>query len=127
MVIGAMPAHQALDHMNNDALLITPGTRDDIILAAMSSCMLGGSQTLCVAGMILTGGTLRSQSILELIRKTDLPVILVDDDTYTVASKIAKLIVKLRPEDAEKISAAEDLVDEYVDVDRLLDLARAGV
>ena len=126
MVIGAMPAQQALEYMNNDALLITAGTRDDLILAAMSSCMLGGTQELCVAGMVLTGGTGPQPNVLDLIRKTDLPVILVKDDTYTVASKIAKLIVKLRPGDHEKIRVAEELVDKYVDVDRILELARAG-
>lgn len=122
MVIGAMPAHQALEYMNDDALLITPGTREDVILAAMSSCLLGSSQNLCVAGMILTGATPPQPSIMELMQRTSMPVILVKEDTYTVASKIAKLIVKIRPSDTEKIQAAEQLVDGYVDVDRILDL-----
>lgn len=124
MVIGAMPAHQALEYMNDDALLITPGTREDLILAAMSSCMLGTSAHLCVAGMILTGSTPPQPSIMELIRRTSMPVILVQDDTYTVASKIAKLIIKIRPGDSDKIHAAEEMVDEYVDVDRILEIMR---
>lgn len=122
MVIGAMPPHQAIEYMCDDALLITPGTRDDIILAAMSSCMLGDSPG--VAGMILTGGTTPQPSIMDLVAKTNIPVILVRDDTYSVASKIAKLIVKIRPGDSEKISAAEALVDEFVDVDRIIEKLR---
>lgn len=127
MVIGAMPPHQALEYMSADTLLITPGTREDLILAAMSSCILGATQTPCVAGMILTGGTPPQPKILELVRKTYIPVILVSEDTYTVASRIAKLIVKIRPGDFEKIRAAEELVDQYVDVDRLLDKLKGGV
>jgi BioD-like phosphotransacetylase family protein len=123
MIIGAMPAHQALEYMSNDALLITPGTRDDLILAAMSSCLLGDSSALCVSGMILTGGTPPQKSILELVRKSTLPVLLVEEDTYSVASKINKLIVKIRPGDADKIKAAEEMVEQYVDIDRILDLA----
>ena len=126
MVIGAMPPHQALEYMSTDTLLITPGTREDLILAAMSSCILGATQTPCVAGMILTGGTPPQPKILELVRKTYIPVILVSDDTYTVASRIAKLIVKIRPGDFEKIRAAEELVDQYVDVDRLLGKLEGG-
>lgn len=121
MVIGAMSPHQALDYMTHDTLLITPGTREDLILAAMSSCILGASKTPCVAGMILTGGTPPQPNIMELVEKTYIPVILVQEDTYTVASKIAKLIVKIRPGDFDKIKAAEDMVEQYVDVDRLLD------
>lgn len=124
MVIGAMPPHQALDYMTPDTLLITPGTRDDLILAAMSSRMLGSHKRPCVAGMVLTGGTPPQPKIMELMAKTYIPVILVQDDTYSVASKIAKLIVKIRPGDFDKIRAAEEMVDQYVDVDRILDRLR---
>ena len=125
MVIGAMPAHQALEYMTGDALLITPGTRDDLILAAMSSCLLGTTSGLCVAGMILTGGTPPQRGILDMVKRSALPVLLVEDDTYSVASKIAKLIVKIRPGDTEKITAAEEMVESYVDIDRVLEKAEA--
>ena len=126
MVIGAMPAHQAIEYMTGDALLITPGTREDLILAAMSSCMLGTTERLCVAGMILTGGTPPQPSIMELVARTNMPIVLVQEDTYTVASRIAKLIIKIRPGDSEKIRAAEALVDQYVDIDRVLDVLGNG-
>lgn len=124
MVIGAMPPHQAIAYFTRGTLLITPGTRDDLILAAMSSCLLGSSHTPCVAGMILTGGTPPQPNIMDLVEKTAIPIILVDDDTYSVASKIAKLIVKIRPGDFEKIRAAEQMVDEFVNVDRIAEKLR---
>jgi len=126
MVIGAMPPHHALEYLTSDTLLITPGTREDLILAAMSSCIAGGSPDKCVAGMILTGGTAPMQSIADLLARTSIPVLLVDDDTYTVASRIAKLIVKIRPSDSDKIRAAEELVDKFIDVDLLLEKLRSG-
>jgi len=126
MVIGAMPPHQALDYFTRGALLITPGTREDLILTAMSSCILGPSHTPCVAGMILTGGTPPKANIMELVDKAGIPIILVEDDTYTVATKIAKLIVKIRPGDFEKIRAAEAMVDEFVDVDRIIEKLRGS-
>ena len=122
MVIGAMPPHQALEYMTRDVLLITPGTREDLLLAAMNSCILDTPDNACIAGMILTGGTPPKPSIMELLEKTAIPVIIVQDDTFSVASKIAKLIVKIRPNDVEKIRAAEAMLDEYVDVDRILEL-----
>lgn len=126
MVIGAMPPSQALDYLSRDTLLITPGTRDDLLLAAMSSCILDTPDNLCIAGMILTGGTPPKPNILELLERTRIPVIMVMDDTFSVASKIAKLIVKIRPDDSEKILAAEELVESYVDVDRILDKLKSA-
>jgi BioD-like phosphotransacetylase family protein len=120
-VIGAMPPHQALDYLTKGALLITPGSREDLILTAVSSCLVGCEEGPAIAGMILTGGTPPQPNVAQLLDKIAIPVILVEDDTYSVASRIAKLIIKIRPGDFEKINAAEAIVDEFVDVDRILE------
>jgi len=124
MVIGAMPPHQALDYLTRGSLLITPGTRDDLILAAMSSCLLEPSGSRCVAGMILTGGTPPQPSTMQLVEKTAIPVVLVEEDTYTVASRIATLTTKVNAGDLDKIRAAEQMVDEFVDVERIIQKLR---
>jgi BioD-like phosphotransacetylase family protein len=123
MVIGAMPPHEALNYFTPDCLLITPGTREDLVLAAMSSCVVGAGKNHCVAGIILTGATRPHPNIMDLIQRTFIPVVSVEDDTFTVASKIAKLIVKIRSGDKEKIQTTEQLVEEYVDVKRIFELA----
>jgi len=56
-----------------------------------------------------------------MVKATNMPVIMVPDDTFSVASKIAKLIVKIRPGDAEKIRMTEEMVEKYVDVDRMME------
>ncbi|HOK54917.1 MAG TPA: DRTGG domain-containing protein, partial [Armatimonadota bacterium] len=122
MVIGAMPPHEALNYFSKDALLITPGTREDLILAAMSSCVVGIGRHHCVSGIILTGGTAPHHNVMDLIKRTWLPVILVEEDTFTVATKIDRLIVKIRAEDRDKIQATENLVEEFIDIKRLLEL-----
>jgi hypothetical protein len=48
------------------------------------------------------------------------PVLLVKDDSYEVASKVHNLIVKTRPDDAEKISLIRDLIGQHVDVKKIL-------
>lgn len=124
MVIGAMPPHQAIDYFTRGTLLITPGTREDLVLAALSSCLLGTGHAPCIAGIILTGGTPPQPTIMDLVEKTAIPIISVEEDTFTVASKIAKLIVKIRPGDFEKIRAAETIVEDFVDVDRIVEKLR---
>lgn len=123
MVIGAMPPHEALNYFTHEALLITPGTREDLILTAMSSCIAGSGKSTCVSGIILTGATRPHPNIMSLIEHTSIPVILVEDDTFMVASKIAKLIVKIRSTDKEKIATTEQLVEDYVDVAKIFDMA----
>jgi len=122
MVIGAMAPHEALNYFSRDVLLITPGTREDIILAAMSSCVVGVGKNYCVSGIVLTGGVPPHPNVMDLIRRTYIPVILVKDDTFTIAAKVDHLIVKIRPTDLDKIRATEEMVDQYVDVERILNL-----
>lgn len=122
MVIGAMQPHDALNYFTNNALLITPGTREDLILAATSSCIVCEDGSSCISGMVLTGGTPPHPNVVELIQRTAIPVILVEDDTFTVATKIDRSIVKIRSDDQDKIQAAEELIEEFVDVNRLLEL-----
>ena len=121
MVIGAMAPHEAMDYFAREVLLITPGTREDLVIAAMSSCVVGIGKTHCVSGIVITGGIEPHKNIMELISRTFIPVISVPEDTFTVASKVNKLIVKVRPGDSEKVRTAEELFEEFVDLDRILE------
>ncbi len=121
IIIGAMTAHQALDYFNDKTLVITPGDREDLILGAMSSALTEGTRKYGIGGMILTGGVRPHESIMKLIQKTYMPVIALNKDTYSVASKVHDMTVKIGSSDKEKISTAMDLIEEFVDVDRLLE------
>lgn len=120
-LIGAMPPHEALHYFNDGTLLITPGTREDMILAALGSCGFGNDAS-CISGIVLTGGIRPHSRIMELICRSNIPVISVPEDTFTVATKINDLIVKVRPGDTKKIAASEEIVRQYVNVDRIMEL-----
>ena len=119
-VVGAMPAHAALDYLGEGVLLITPGTREDLILGAVSSSVVAGSTERSIAGIALTGPDYPHATVLSLLRKTDIPVLAIREDTYTVTSMIHDLMVKIRPTDLRKIETLSWLVEEYVDVDALV-------
>ncbi len=120
IVVGATEPHRALDQFGPGTLLITSGEREDLILAAMSSGMLGGSGAPGVAGIILTNGVHPHETLMRLIRRTSMPLLLVRSDLYETTSAIHDLIVKIRPADAKKIALAGDLVERYVDVPAIL-------
>ncbi len=121
-LVGAMSAHQALDYFKPGSLIITPGDREDIILAGIGMAMADeSSQTSMVAGIVLTGHTIPHPAILELIHRSRVPVITCSKDTYTVASQIHDLMVKISPFESDKIEQAIQIVSEYVDIQAICD------
>lgn len=125
IVVGAMPPHEALEYFGPGTLLITPGNREDIILAAMSGCLPGITKAFCVSGIVLTCGFTPHKNVRRLMEEVPIPVIAVKDDTFTAASRIDSLIVKLRPGEMKKIKATEQLIEKYVDIDRILEMLKA--
>ena len=115
IVVGAMTPRHALDYFKPNSLLITPGDREDIILAALSI----STQNL-IKGIVLTGGLYPHKTILDLIKKYDFPTIIASDGTYEVASKINELVVKLTEDDIDKIEIAKKLIEENVNIEEIL-------
>jgi BioD-like phosphotransacetylase family protein len=135
IVIGAMTSGRVVEELRPGTLIITPGDREDIILAALSSHSLhcpttgkhpqaGGGASM-VVGVVLSGDLRPHASILELIKASDVPVMASPLDSFTVASKIHSMTVKTLPGDTEKIDAIQSLVEKYVEVDRLLERLEA--
>jgi len=116
IVIGAMEPHDALDYISDKSLVITPGDREDIILTAISMHLIYGDNGPSVAGLVLTGGLKPHPSVLNLIKFTDIPVLLVKDDTYNVASRVHDLTIKIRPRDKTKTNLVIDLINKHVDI-----------
>jgi len=115
VVVGAMTPRHALDYFKPNSLLITPGDREDIILAALSI----STQNL-IKGIVLTGGLYPHKTILDLIKKYDFPTIIASDGTYEVASRINELVVKLTEDDIDKIEIAKKLIEENVNIEEIL-------
>jgi BioD-like phosphotransacetylase family protein len=121
IVIGAMSSAHVMEYFAPGTLVITPGDREDVILAALSTSSLTESSDKCLAGLVLSGDLLPHQSVLDLIRASELPVMASPLDSYTVANSIYSMTVKTLPDDVEKISRIQALIDEHVDVDRLVE------
>jgi len=121
ILVGAMAAHEAFDFFKGDVLLVTPGNREDLILAAVSCNVPGIREDYNVRGIILTCGIWPNQTVLKILKQAGVPAFLVKDDTFTTAQKINNLIIKIRPRDTEKIATVKQMIKEYVDVDGLME------
>jgi BioD-like phosphotransacetylase family protein len=113
VVVAAMTANNAVQFFHSGVLMITPGDREDLVIAAASA-------QKPIAGIVLTGNLRPAEGVLKIIRELPYPVLLVEEDNYEVASKVHNLIVKTRPDDAEKIALIRDLIGKHVDVKKIL-------
>lgn len=118
IIIGAMTASGILDALSPGALIITPGDREDIIMAILSYSATRGA--VDIAGIVLTRGIEPHQRLRTLISQSDVPVLLADGDSYEVASLIHGMTVKTRPDDNEKIPVIKRLIQENFDLDTLV-------
>lgn len=117
VVVGAMTAKGIVDYLQPGTLIITPGDRDDIILAAISSARLPGET---ITGLVLTNDIQPHAKLLELLAQTEIPVIAAADESYTIASKIHSMTVKTQPQDTDKFPVIKRLITEHVDMRTLL-------
>jgi len=78
------------------------------------------NQGFHVSGIILTGGLQPTSKIINLLKKSQIPILITDEDTYTVAGRIEHLICKIQKSDKDKIAEVTTLVKKYVDVDAIL-------
>ncbi|MDI6890909.1 MAG: phosphotransacetylase family protein [Thermodesulfovibrionales bacterium] len=106
-LIGAMQVDKATEYFKrtkNNAVIVG-GDRADIHLSAIES----GTECL-----VLTGELYPSEIIIARAEQRDIPIIVVRDDTYTVAKKVERLSVRLRLRDKTKVAHGMDLVMENV-------------
>lgn len=122
VIIGAMMARQIVESFQPGVLIVTPGDRDDIILAAIASTGLASQPN--ITGIILTRDTIPHPRLMEMLSQTSIPVVLSSQDSYTVAAKIHAMTVKTQPQDSDKIPLIQKLILDNLDMPRLLDLLR---
>ncbi len=111
-LIGAMQVDKAIEYFKktrNNAVIVG-GDRADIQLSAIES----GSVCL-----ILTGELYPSEIIIAKAEEKDIPILVVREDTYSIAKKLEKLSVRIRLRDIAKVNRGIGLVAENVNFNLL--------
>src|SRR5579871_4763218 len=114
-----MSVHNAMQFFKHGTLLITPGDREDILLAATTATLAHANEKM--AGIVLTDGLRPGDEVLGALQSLPVPVLLVKSDSYQVASKVNNLTVKTRPTDAKKIAIIRDIVARNINVKKILE------
>ena len=119
-VVAAMAPQHVCAYIRQNTLVITPGDRIDNVLISITACPIERGLARPVTGILLTGGFEPPASILSLIESIGIPVVLCQDDTYSVAARLQEMRFKIRPEDMDKVEAAKALIRENVNVPDLV-------
>ncbi|MCD6137845.1 MAG: phosphotransacetylase family protein [Deltaproteobacteria bacterium] len=111
-LIGGMQVDRALEYIRktrNNAVIVG-GDRADVQLAAIEAL------TQC---LILTGNLYPNEIVISRAQLRGIPIIVVRDDTYSVAKKVDELSRKLRLREKEKVYCGIRLIEEKVDFQKL--------
>ncbi|MFI6077021.1 phosphate acetyltransferase [Actinoplanes sp. NPDC051343] len=127
-VVGAAHVPAVLDHLTDGALLITPGDRADLLVAA-SAAHAAGQVTL--AGLVLTLGERPDERAVKLIERlnTGLAMLVVESDSYHTIAAAGRIEARLSTGTPRKVEAALGAFEDGVDtaeLTRLLDVTRSG-
>lgn len=116
-MVGAMGQEQALKFFRRKAnkAVITGGDRADVQLAALET------PTKC---LILTGNFQPSTIVLGRAEELGVPMILVNFDTLTAVEKVGEIIGHVRFHEIKKIDKIVEVVREYIDINRLLEISK---
>jgi phosphate acetyltransferase len=119
--VAAMGVPRLMDHLSEGTLLITPGDRSDIIMAAYSSRQ--SDAIPAVSGVILTGGLDPDPTVMRfaagITQAASLPILVTHLDTYDTAAAVSGLNGEIAADDTRKITDALSLFEEHVDAAEL--------
>ncbi|MGL4512179.1 MAG: phosphate acetyltransferase [Lacipirellulaceae bacterium] len=118
--VAAMQLPNFLDRLVDNSLVITPGDRADVILAAVATIVSNGFPK--VAGLLLTGGfgpPDRVRQLLEGMERYLPPIFAVEADTFTAATSVANVKGSITADNKRKIAVALGLFERHVDLARL--------
>jgi phosphate acetyltransferase len=118
-ITGAMQVPNFLNFIKENVLIITPGDRGDIIIAALQANL--STSYPQIAGIVLTADTEPEEPIIRLIEglQTVVPILSVKTGTFQTTTEVGNIRSKITADNTKKIQLAIDVFNKHVDVAKL--------
>jgi phosphate acetyltransferase len=118
-LVVAMQMQHSLTRLTENTLVITPGDRGDVIIGMLQAHQSVNYPNL--AGIVLSTGYKPEPAIALLIDGLSdvIPILSVEQDTYTTASLVHDVYSTITSEDEEKIALCIQMFEQYVDLEKL--------
>ena len=120
ILVGDMVPHQALDRINDHTLVLVPGNREGLILTLLCEHLFYEKNRQMLSGFIFTDGIEPHPKIQNLLKEANLPLMLVDEDTYETSKNLQKMTFKLNDTEFEKIKSAQDMIAKAINLQPIL-------
>lgn len=101
-------------------LIVVPGDRDDLLLAAGLACING----IPLAGLVLTGGVVPNDTVAELWQsaiKTGIPVMSAQSDSFETVQKLLHMSAEIPSDDTERATDVTRYVAAHLDLSWIKD------
>ncbi|MDG4833135.1 phosphate acetyltransferase [Solwaraspora sp. WMMD1047] len=117
-VVGAAHVPTLLDHLTDGCLVITPGDRADLLLAASAAHVAG---QVSVAGLVLTLGERPDERVMRLLERlhSGLAVLCVPTDSYHTVAASSRIEGRPSSASPRKVEAALGAFESTVDTAEL--------
>ena len=117
--VAAMQLRNLLTRIGHGSLIITPGDREDVIIACLAT--VSSTSLESIAGILLTGGLKPEEPIEKLIKGFPhmIPILSVKENTFPTATIVDKIHAVISPHDGRKITQALAVFEKNVDVEHL--------
>jgi phosphate acetyltransferase len=118
-LVAAMRLQNFLSYLTENALLITSGDRNEVILGALQAHRSQAYPQ--IAGMVLTGGLRPPPTVTRLLDGLPgkVPILSVQTDTFETATKIGTVQSYITADNRAKIELSLELFEEFIDIDAL--------
>ena len=121
VIVTAMGLENTLHRYTERCLLITPGDREELLLAAAAAHATNLLPK--PSAVILTGGFEPRRKVLQLVKALsggNLPILRVETDTYQTTLAVHSTPVHLSAHQEDKAIAIRRAMEDYVDIPRLM-------
>ncbi|HEX8631864.1 MAG TPA: phosphate acyltransferase, partial [Catenuloplanes sp.] len=127
-VVGAAHVPVLLDHLTDGSLMITPGDRADLLVAACAAHTAGN---VSLAGVVLTLGEHPDPRAMRVVERlnTGLAVLVAETDSYDTIAAASRITGRLSMSSPRKVQAALGAFESGVDTEELsrrLDVTRSA-
>ncbi|WP_272976057.1 phosphate acetyltransferase [Deinococcus geothermalis] len=113
-VVTARSVPKMADLFTSGALVVTPGDREDVVMAAALSHLSG----VPLAGLLFTSGSTPEAAIERLCRAaltSTLPVLRVETNSYNTASRLSRMEARVPHDDLERMERTLDFIADRLD------------
>ena len=124
IALGAMTVQNAIKYFKPGTLIITPGDRADVIIAAALAVHSG----IPLAGLLLSGGMEPGASVMALCKEaleSGLPMLGVTDGSYAAATRLSGISAKIPADDGARVEMSMNYVADHFDVEWLKSQVRS--